>query len=125
MNLTPLLLASLALVGACGASDTPPRATAADPVARPPDSLALTTRRGVEVWFTDSRQARDSSGGACLERVMELRQGGERHAVPLLYTGAAPREVDDSTIEARIWLNCRPGNTYRVNLRTGLPTRIR
>jgi len=40
-------------------------------------------------------------------------------------TGVPPTLVNDSTIRARIWLNCRPGNTYEVNLRTGTPTRTK
>jgi hypothetical protein len=39
-------------------------------------------------------------------------------------TGTAPELRDDSTFRARIWLNCRPGNTYDVDLRTGRPTRV-
>jgi hypothetical protein len=92
---------------------------------RPADSLALAAPGGVEVWFTDSRTARDSSGAACTERVMQIRRDGQRIPIPLLYTGQAPRLVNDSTIEAPIWLNCRPGNVYRVNLHTGQPTRVR
>jgi hypothetical protein len=91
----------------------------------PADSLLLTTHGGVEVWFTDSRSARDSAGHACVERVMQIRRGGQRIAVPLLYTGSMPRLVNDSTIEAPIWLNCRPGNRYQVDLKTGRPVRVK
>jgi hypothetical protein len=89
----------------------------------PADSLALTAAPGVEVWFTDTRQAHDSAGNACEERVLEIRRDGRRIPVPLLYTGSLPRLINDSTIEAPIWLHCRPGNLYRVNLHTGYPTR--
>jgi hypothetical protein len=91
----------------------------------PADTLVLTAPAGVEIWFTDARVAHDSAGQACVERVMQIRREGRRVAIPLLYTGAAPRLVNDSTIEAAIWLNCRPGNVYRVNLRTGQPVRVR
>lgn len=90
----------------------------------PADSLALTAGQGVEVWFTDTRQAQDSAGNACEERVLEIRRDGRRIPVPLLYTGGTPRLINDSTIEAPIWLHCRPGNLYRVNLHTGYPTRV-
>ena len=94
------------------------------PSNKPADSLALTAGQGVEVWFTDARQAQDSAGNACEERVLEIRRDGRRIPVPLLYTGSIPRPINDSTIEAPIWLHCRPGNLYRVNLHTGYPTRV-
>lgn len=106
--------------GAPARDSTP---SAAVPAALP-DSLALVTPLG-EVWFTGAREAHDDSGGSCQERVMEIRRAGKRTAIPLLYTGAAPRLVDDSTIEAAIWLRCRPGNVYRVNLRSGQPVRVK
>jgi hypothetical protein len=56
---------------------------------------------------------------------MEIRAAGKRTPIPLLYTGELPRLITDSTIEAAIWLNCRPGNVYRVNLRTGQPVRVK
>jgi hypothetical protein len=93
--------------------------------APPADSLALRTGTGAEVWFTGSRPAHDSTGVPCTERVMEIRAGDRRTRIPLLYTGAPPHLVNDSTIEAAIWLHCRPGAVYRVNLRTGQPTRLR
>jgi len=118
----PLLL----LLSACGETPAPsiPPARVTQPP-RVPDSLALRTRDGVEVWFTDSRTAADSAGVPCLERVMEIRRDTMVVHIPLLYTGQHPRQVNDSTIEVPIWLHCRPGNTYRVNLRTGQPTRFR
>ncbi|HEY7682432.1 MAG TPA: hypothetical protein VH879_07285 [Gemmatimonadales bacterium] len=93
--------------------------------APPPDSLALRLASGVEVWFTGARPAVDAAGASCVERVMEIREGSRRTAIPLLYTGTPPRPLDDTTIEAAIWLNCRPGNVYRVDLRTGRPVRAR
>jgi hypothetical protein len=100
-------------------------ADAGPAAAAPAESLALRTPAGIEVWFTAARPAVDSAGSACVERVMEIRQEGRRMAIPLLYTGQVPRLVDDSTIEAPIWLHCRPGNVYRVSLRTGQPVRIK
>ena len=122
-------LASVALVGGLCACKAKPAdsASSALPATSVPaaDSLVLTAGPGVEVWFTDSREEKDTTGAPCVERVMEVRRAGRRIAVPLLYTGEAPRLVDDSTIEAAIWLHCRPGNVYRVNLATGYPTRVR
>jgi hypothetical protein len=125
-------LAASALLGllwpAAGCGGRPPVPPAADSVARAPrpaDSLVLTTPGGVEVWFTDARTARDSAGRECVERVMQIRRAGQKLAVPLLYTGSIPRLVNDSTIEAPIWLNCRPGNVYRVDLGTGRPVRVK
>jgi len=112
---------------ACHASP-PPRPAADSSAAAPPpavDSLLFTTPAGVQVWFTDARTAADSAGAACLERVLEIRRDGRRIPVPLLYTGTVPRLVNDSTIEAPIWLHCRPGNVYQVSLTSGHPVRVR
>jgi hypothetical protein len=126
----------LRLAGAClgvtclaagcgsGAEQASPPRVAAEAPARLADSLALRAPDGTEVWFTDSRSASDSAGVACTERVMELRRAGTRIPVPLLYTGERPELVNDSTFRAHIWLRCRPGNLYEVNLRTGFPTRV-
>lgn len=115
-----------ALALGLGCSERPtPAAAPPSPPARVPDSLALHLRDGLEVWFTDSRAAADSAGHPCLERVMEIRRDSAVTRIPLLYTGERPRQVDDSTIEVPIWLHCRPGNVYRVNLRTGQPLRFR
>ena len=112
---------------ACSAGEEPPADKAEPPVPLVEagldltDSLALAAPGDVEVWFTDARAAKDSVGATCIERVMEIRRGGDTLPVPLLYTGAIPRLVNDSTMRARIWLNCIPGNTYDVDLRTGFP----
>jgi len=90
-----------------------------------PDSLILRAPGGVDVYFSGARVGTDSSGATCVERGLVLVTSGNRTLVPLLMTGVPPTLVNDSTIRARIWLHCRPGNTYDVNLRTGVPTRIR
>jgi hypothetical protein len=100
-----------------------PAAAPAAPARVPPDSLALRTREGVELWFTLARDDRDSAGAACVERGLEIRDGTRRTPVPLLYTGDVPRVVNESTVSARLWTACRPGPEYRVNLRTGQPVR--
>jgi hypothetical protein len=114
------------LLLACGGSPRPAGSADFLPAsAQPPETLVLAAPGGAEVWFTGARTARRADGSSCLERAMEIRRGPERRPIPLLYTGAAPRLVNDSTIEARIWRECAPGHTYRVNLRTGLPVRVR
>lgn len=120
-------IALLLLVAACGGEKAPAVVADTAPAAppKPAPELAVSAPNGVEVWFTDSRSARDSSGATCIERVMQVRRDGKEIAVPLLYTGAKPTLVNDSTVEAAIWLNCKPGNVYHVNLRTGYPTRVK
>ncbi|MGH7628458.1 MAG: hypothetical protein ACREOF_03565 [Gemmatimonadales bacterium] len=94
---------------------------AVDP--QPAPQLALRAPRGAEVWFGDARESRDSTGAACVERTLEIRSAGGRRIVPLLYTLDTPTVLDDSTIRARLFTDCRPGPAYRVDLRTGLPVR--
>jgi hypothetical protein len=65
-----------------------------------------------------------ADGRACLERVMEIRAGGRAVPVPLLYTGEVPTIANDSTLQVHIWRHCAPADLYRVNLRTGQPTRV-
>jgi hypothetical protein len=122
--------ALLSLLAACVAERPPAAPPATAQGANPtyptlPDSLVLTAPGGVEVYFSGARVGTDSTGASCMERGIVLVRGGARTLVPLLMTGAPPTLVDDSTIRARIWLHCRPGNTYDVNLRTGAPTRVR
>lgn len=91
--------------------------------AQPEDSLATVSPAGQEVWFTLARTGRGPSGRTCVERGLEIRAGGTRTPIPLLYTREAPVLVNDSTIRAVLWTNCRPGDAYRVNLRNGRPVR--
>lgn len=122
------LLAAL-LIG-CGGERSPhPPPSAGPPGGRgvepatPKDSLVLRAPGGIELWYTLAREDQDSGGRACLERVVEIRAGGRRIPVPLLYTRDVPRMVNESTVSARIWLRCAPGDEYRINLRTGQPVR--
>ncbi|HKU62631.1 MAG TPA: hypothetical protein VJQ44_15525 [Gemmatimonadales bacterium] len=114
-----------ALLAACGAGDhTPPKAAAlADSL--PSDSLVATAPGGVQVWFTLARHAKSPEGVPCVDRAMEIRRGDTRVKIPLLYTGAAPELVNDSTLRARLSNQCRPGDAYLVDLRTGRPIRER
>jgi hypothetical protein len=102
-----------------GAADT----TATAPA--PADSLVATAPGGVEIWFTLSREATAADGTPCTDRTIEIRRGGTRVQVPLLYTGAAPELVNDSTIRARLSNQCVPGDAYLVDLRSGRPVRER
>jgi hypothetical protein len=121
------MLAASLLSLACGRGSKPgdggPPAVAE--VAHARDSLILTTKAGAAVWFVAERPAEDSSGTPCTERAMEIRWAWKSIPIPLLYTGAVPRLVNDTTIEAAIWLHCRPGNVYRVDLHTGRPVRVK
>jgi hypothetical protein len=85
----------------------------------------LTLPNGATAWYTLAREARAADGTPCVERGLEIRRGGTRVAVPLLYTRDIPTAADDSTLEARLYLNCAPGDRYRVNTRTGQPTPVR
>jgi len=88
------------------------------------DSLVITAPGGEQVWFTSGREAASAEGDTCVERTMQIRSARDTVAVPLLYTGQAPVLVDDSTIRADLWLNCRPGRSYLVHLGTGRPTMV-
>ena len=118
-----LLLWAFAWLSACGRTERAQTKTSAGKVAEPQDSLATSTRSGVEIWFTLSRPAGSSEGQSCVERGLEIRRDGRRFPIPLLYTGEAPTVVNDSTIRAMLWTNCRPVTPYRVDLRTGRPVR--
>jgi hypothetical protein len=118
----PVLILLVALVGACRGEEPPRlRDVAATPTVR--DSLVATTKNGSEVWFTLVRVGRAPDGTACVERGLEIRRGDTRIQVPLLYTGAAPVLLDQSTMRAELWNHCRPVGTYLVDLRSGRPVR--
>lgn len=92
-------------------------------VQEPAESLVGSSRHGVEIWFTLARVARAADGTQCLERGLEIRRGGTRIQVPLLYTGDSPVLLNDSTMRAVLWTHCRPVDTYLVDLRSGRPVR--
>jgi hypothetical protein len=122
---------ALALVVGCAGDRrtpaSPPHAdsTIADPnFPTLPDSLALTLPGGAALWFSGARVATDSLGGTCIERGLVIVRGATRTLVPLLMTGTTPTLVDDTTVRATIWLQCRPGDSYDVDVRTGTPTRV-
>lgn len=117
---------ALAALLACGGpkAETP---GAGDSVARAQlaDSLVLTSPAGTEIWFTLVRASTGADGHGCVERGLEIRQGGRRVQVPLLYTGSPPVLLNDSTMRAILWTRCAPGDSYRVDLRSGRPVRER
>ena len=96
-----------------------PSATSSEPR----DSLATKSPTGREVWFTLARTGRGPKGKTCVERGLEIRAGAERIPIPLLYTRESPVLLNDSTIRAVLWTNCRRGDAYRVDLRSGRPVR--
>jgi len=89
------------------------------------DSLVATAPGGVEIWFTLSREGKAADGTRCIDRAIEIRRGGSRVPVPLLYTGTTPQVVNDTTMRARLSNQCVPGDAYLVDLRTGRPVRER
>src|SRR5437763_15731689 len=91
--LTTLLLTAGLACG--GRADAPRRQDSV--TAAPGDSLVATAPGGVEVWFTLARKATAPDGTGCVDRTLEIRRGGHRIPVPLLYTGTAPHLVNDST----------------------------
>ena len=129
-----VLCGALVQAAACTAKDdaveqgaaADARGPAADDRApAPADSLVATAPGGVEVWFTLAREAVAADGTRCIDRAIEIRRGGSRVQVPLLYTGTAPELVNDSTMRARLSNQCVPGDAYLVDLRSGRPVRER
>jgi hypothetical protein len=116
-----LLLSGGALNSSCDRNER--QAVPGPPAVVPDDSLALRRADGLEIWFTLSRPARSPRGQPCRERGLEIRHGGRRAPVPLLYTGETPTLLNDSTMRAVLWTDCQPTAVYRVNLRSGQPVR--
>jgi hypothetical protein len=115
-----------ALVAGCGEREkAPPVESASSQPAAPADSLVAKAPGGVEIWFTLAREAKGADGRTCVDRTLEIRRGGSRVPVPLLYTGSAPEIVNDTTMRARLSDHCAPGDAYLVDLRSGRPVRER
>ena len=112
------------LLTACSPEQHPRSATDTSST-RVPDSLVATGTEGSEIWFTLARVGHRADGTSCVERGLEIRRGTRRIPVPLLYTGAAPTFVDESTLHAELWNQCQPVAAYRVSLLTGRPVRER
>jgi hypothetical protein len=114
----------IVLVVACRA-ERGSQATGSIATSRLPDSLVVTSPRGLEVWFTVGRRSKAADGSACTERSLEIRRGATRTTVPLLYTGAGPILVNETTMRAELWTHCKPVSAYLVNLLSGQPVRER
>jgi hypothetical protein len=113
----------LLMLAGCGQVEQDLQQKPATISSEPEDSLAIMVANGQEVWFTLARTGRAPDGTTCVERGLEIRAGAKRIAIPLLYTREAPVLLNDSTIRAVLWTNCRPGDAYRVDLRNGRPVR--
>jgi hypothetical protein len=119
------IVGSTALLAPGCRPDRPPPPEKADTGTAPADSLVLSDPHGIEIWFTLARTARGSDGKQCVERGLEIRRGGTRVPVPLLYTGETPTLLNDTTMRAMLWTQCKPLDGYLVDLRTGRPVRDR
>lgn len=123
---TPLWYGAVGLVAfvvsSCRRDGRPPMVTDSAAVSQPTDSLVV-SREGLDVWLTLPRIAHARDGRPCLERGLEIRRGGTRIQVPLLYTGESPILLNDTTMRAVLWTHCQPLDTYLVDLRSGRPVR--
>jgi hypothetical protein len=120
-GLVLVLLAGCGTRGEPEAGAVPEVAQASPPV---PDTLVLSLPGGNTVWLAEGRRAVDSAGTPCFERSVEIRREGVKLKVPLLFTGAIPTRVDDSTILALLYHDCRPSASYKVGVRDGMPHRV-
>lgn len=117
---TPVLL----IIGLIACHDSPRQSPAVQDTTSStasPDSLVLSLADSTGVWLVAGRPDTSGSGEACTERLLELRRGGRRLPVPLLYTLGTPKAIDDSTLRAALYRHCEVEAWYRVDTRTGLP----
>jgi hypothetical protein len=115
------VLWALFLIAGCRESDRAEDQKPAGSSIQQTDSVVLSSPSGTEVGFSLTRSSRSADGTPCTERGLVIRREGSRIQVPLLYTGEAPTLLNDSTMRAVLWNNCRPSTAYRVDLRTGRP----
>jgi hypothetical protein len=113
----------LAILAGCGRVERDVHEKPAGVSSDPQDTLVTVVGAGREVWFTLARTGRAPDGTSCVERGLEIRGTDKPVPIPLLYTREAPVLLNDSTIRAVLWTNCRPADAYHVNLRTGRPVR--
>ncbi len=120
-------MGALVLLGMNGCGDVRgrDRAVTATAVAVAEPEVALTLNDSTSIWYTLQRESRSESDSSCIERGLEIRTGGRRQLVPLLYTAEAPMVIDDSTVQVALYRHCRPDQLYRVNLGSGQPTPVR
>ena len=89
----------------------------------PADSMVLRMGDSAEIWFVTSMLDTGATGAPCYERTLEIRRGGRRTPVPLLYTMGELEVMDDTTVRASLMRDCAPYDTYLVNTKTGQPRR--
>lgn len=115
------------VVAGCGARGEPPPTTL-PPVdagtVQLPDSLVLTLPGGATVWLAEGRKSADSTGKECVERSIEVRRDSYRLKVPLLYTLDLPTVLDDTSFRAELSRGCTRMDSYRVNVRDGMPYKL-
>lgn len=120
----PIVLLVAAL-GACSPQDAKQEESAGTaPLAPLQDSLVLRMPDSAEVWYTGFMLDSAVTGEPCYERTVEIRRGGSRTPVPLLYTFGELEVVDDTTVRASLMRDCAKLDTYLVNTRTAQPRRI-
>jgi hypothetical protein len=124
----PVYAAAVVLLSACGARGEPAPGAVPEveqPPPSAPDSLVLTLAGGATVWLAEGRRAADSAGAECFERSVEIRRDSVRLKVPLLFTGANPTRVSDSVFRAELFHKCRTESAYLINIRDGMPHKIK
>ena len=116
----------VALVAACQSGDRPAPLSAnhESPPAVRPDTMVLAVPGGQTIWLAEGRDARDSAGTACFERSVEIRTGGSRTKVPLLFVQTGPTMRDRDHLRAELSLHCRVMAIYSVELATGRPVKL-
>ena len=87
------------------------------------DSMVLVLPDGGEIWFTASMLDTAANGETCRTRTVEIRRGGSRTPVPLLYTMGTLELVNDTTVRAALVRDCARHDTYLVNTKSGQPRR--
>ena len=115
------ILPAFFVMSGCRESDRIEEQKPAGASIQPTDSVVLSSLSGTEVGFSLTRSSRSEDGTPCTERGLVIRREGSRIQVPLLYTGETPTLLNDSTMRAVLWNNCRPATAYLVDLRTGRP----
>jgi hypothetical protein len=121
---TAVILAS-ALVASCTAKAPKPEDSTTAATQLPnSDSLVMRLPDSVEVWYSGGMLDTAASGASCSERSVEIRRGGSRIPVPLLYTFGAMDVVDDTLVRASLMRDCVPVDTYLINTKTGQPRRV-
>ena len=110
------------MLAACSTREA--REEPAEAVTVPPDTMVVRMPDSAEVWYTGSMLDTAASGELCYARTMEIRRGGTRTPVPLLYTLGELEVVEDTIVRAALVRDCARHDTYLVNTRTGQPRRV-